>query len=161
MGFNFKILRHYLARNKHSHLVDIRTYPSKLRALPDKIYGRPYPGLNIDNLPFFVPIATQARGRTFIHDWAFENRAIYFIEFNKLEAQVTLNDQHRLFIDGPTKLKAAEVICPPALRPGAVLIVGMLAASGTSILRNIYSIERGYENLSDRLRSIGADIIKE
>lgn len=161
MRFNFKILRRYKAKNGRSSLVDLQTFPSKLIALDDKIYGRPFPGLNIDNLPFFVPIATQAKGKTFIHDWAFENRAIYFIEFNKLGASVTLNDQHRFFIDGPTKLKPAEVICPPALRPGAVLIVGMLAAKGTSILRNIYSIERGYENLSERLQKIGAKITKQ
>lgn len=161
MGFKYKIIRRYKAKNKNSRLVDLTTYPSKLKALDDKIYGRPYPGLNIDNLPFFVPIATQAKGQTFIHDWAFEDRAIYFIEFNKLGARVTLNDQHRFFIEGPTKLKPAEVICPPALRPGAVLIVGMLAASGTSVLRNIYSIERGYENLNERLKNIGAKITRE
>ncbi|MBU1130678.1 UDP-N-acetylglucosamine 1-carboxyvinyltransferase [Patescibacteria group bacterium] len=161
MGFKYKILKRYKAKNNHGNLVDLKTFPSRLKALDDKIYGRPYPGLNIDNLPFFVPIATQAKGRTFIHDWAFENRAIYFIEFNKLGAKVTLNDQHRCYIDGVTPLKAAEVICPPALRPGAVLIVGMLAAQGVSVLRNIYSIERGYENLSERLKQLGAGIIKE
>lgn len=161
MGFRYKILKRYLAKNGYGKLVDIKTFPSKLTALDDKIYGRPYPGLNIDNLPFFVPIATRATGRTFIHDWAFENRAIYFIEFNKLGANVTLNDQHRFYIDGPTELKPAEIICPPALRPGAVLIVGMLAAKGTSVLRNIYFIERGYENLAERLKSLGADITKE
>jgi len=161
MGFKYEILRKYKAKNGKSNLVDIKTYSSNLVALDDKIYGRPYPGLNIDNLPFFVPIATQAEGRTFIHDWAFENRAIYFIEFNKLGAKITLNDQHRFFIDGPTALKPAEVICPPALRPGAVLIVGMLAAKGTSILRNIYSIERGYENLNERLKKLGAKITKK
>ncbi len=161
MGFCYKILRSYKARNKKSNLVDLKTYPSKLRALDDKIYGRPYPGLNIDNLPFFVPVATQAKGRTFIHDWAFENRAIYFIEFNKMGSQVTLNDQHRFYIEGPTKLQAADITCPPALRPGAVLIVGMLAAKGISILRNVYAIERGYENLNGRLAKLGAKIVKE
>jgi len=161
MGFKYDILRSYKAKNGYSRLVDLKTFTSKLKALEDKIYGRPFPGLNIDNLPFFVPIATQARGRTFIHDWAFENRAIYSIEFNKLGAQVTLNDQHRFFVDGPTPLKSSDITAPPALRPGAVLIVGMLAAKGTSILRNIYSIERGYENLSQRLKTIGARIEKE
>ena len=160
MGFKFNIIRQYKAKNGHSRLVDLETYPSTLTALEDKIYGRPYPGLNIDNLPFFVPIATQARGRTFIHDWAFENRAIYSTEFNKLGAAVTLNDQHRFYIDGPTPLKPADITAPPALRPGAVLIVGMLAARGTSVLRNIYSIERGYEDLSSRLKKIGAHIEK-
>ena len=161
MGFKYKILKRYKAKNGQSDLADIKTLPSKLKALDDKIYGRPYPGLNIDNLPFFVPIASQAKGRTFIHDWAYENRAVYFKEFKKLGAKITLIDQHRFYIDGPTKLKPAEITCPPALRPGAVLIVGMLAAKGKSVLKNVYSIERGYENLSHRLKKLGADIRKE
>ena len=56
------------------------------------------------------------------------------------------------------KLKAAEAICPPALRPAAILLVGMLAAEGTSILRNVYSINRGYEDLAARLTALGAKI---
>ncbi len=161
MGFKYKILKKYKARNKKSSLVDIKTFPSELVALTDKIYGRPYPGLNIDNLPFFVPIATQAKGRTFIHDWAYENRSIYFTEFNKLGASVQLNDQHRLFVDGPTKLRGNEIMCPSALRPGAILIVGMLAAEGESVLRDVYQVERGYEDLHNRLLKLGAKITKE
>ena len=129
-----------------------------LTALPDKIYGRPFPGLNIDNLPFFAPIATQAKGRTFIFDWVYEERAIYFTELKKLGAEVTLVDPHRVFIDGPTKLKGNEVICPPALRPATVIMVAMLAAEGESVLRNVYSIERGYADLCGRLSKLGAKI---
>jgi len=161
MGFKFKILKKYKAKNKEGNLVDLKTFSSELIALPDKIYGRPYPGLNIDNLPFFVPIATQAKGKTFIHDWAYENRSIYFTEFNKLGASVSLTDQHRLYVEGPTKLKAAEIMCPLALRPGAILIVGMLAAEGVSILRDVYPVERGYEDLHNRLLKLGAKITKE
>jgi len=161
MGFKYKVLKKYKARNKKTNLVDIKTFPSDLVALPDKIYGRPYPGLNIDNLPFFVPIATQAKGRTFIHDWAYENRSIYFTEFNKLGASIQLNDQHRLFVEGPTKLTGTEIMCPSALRPGAILIVGMLAAQGESVLRDVYQVERGYEDLHKRLLTLGAKIVKK
>ncbi len=158
MGWKFKIEKKYKAKNKFTDLVDIKTYSSKLLALPDKIYGRPFPGLNIDNLPFFVPIATQAEGRTFIHDWAYENRAVYFMEFAKLGASVSLVDQHRIYIDGKTKIKPAEIVAPPALRPAVVLVVAMLAAEGQSVLRNIYGIERGYEDLCGKLERIGAII---
>ncbi|MEK7185305.1 MAG: UDP-N-acetylglucosamine 1-carboxyvinyltransferase, partial [Patescibacteria group bacterium] len=65
---------------------------------------------------------------------------------------------HRIYITGPTKLKAAEVICPPALRPAAIILIGMLAAPGRSVLRNIYSINRGYEDIVKRLAAIGADV---
>ena len=118
----------------------------------------PFPGINQDNLPFFVPIATQARGETFIHDWTYEERAIYFPELNKLGAQIKLIDNHRVTISGPSKLKAAELICPPALRPAVIILVAMLGASGKSILRNIYPIHRGYEKLEQRLTWLGADI---
>src|SRR3989338_3824599 len=77
MGFKYKIVKEYKSENELTNLVDIKTFPSKLKALEEKIYARPFPGLNIDNLPFFVPIATQAKGRTLIHDWVFENRALY------------------------------------------------------------------------------------
>jgi len=158
MGFNYKILKRYTAHNGITELVDIKTLPSTLVALEEKIEPRPFPGLNIDNLPFFAPIATQAKGRTFIFDWVYEERAIYFTELKKLGAEVTLVDPHRVFIDGPTKLKGNEVICPPALRPATVIMVAMLAAEGESVLRNVYSIERGYADLCGRLSKLGAKI---
>ncbi|MEK7187739.1 MAG: UDP-N-acetylglucosamine 1-carboxyvinyltransferase, partial [Patescibacteria group bacterium] len=158
MGFKYKILKRYKAANEQANLVDIQTFASKLVALEDKIAAHPYPGLNIDNLPFFVPIATQAKGTTLIHDWVYENRAIYYMELNKLGANILLADPHRVYVDGPTKLKGAEVICPPALRPAVIILIAMLQAEGTSILRNAYSINRGYEDICGRLNSLGARI---
>lgn len=158
MGFSYKKSKPYPSHNGHTKLVDITTRPSKLTALDDKIAARPYPGLNIDNLPFFAVIATQADGQTLIHDWVFENRAIYYKELDKLGADTILGDQHRFYVTGPTKLKAQEIVCPPALRPAAIILIAMLAAEGTSTLRNIYSINRGYEDLVKRLNSLGADI---
>jgi len=160
MGFNFKILKRYKAKNGKSDLVDIKTASSKLKALDEKIYARPFPGLNIDNLPFFVPICTQAKGTSLIFDWVYEQRSIYYTELNKLGAKIDLADPHRVYIVGPTKFRAGEIICPPALRPSTIILVAMLAAKGKSMLRNIYSIERGYYDLANRLSKIGADIRK-
>lgn len=158
MGLKYSLSKKYKADNKQTDLVDITTYPSKLTALEEKIHSLPFPGLNQDNLPFFVPIATQVKGQTFIHDWTYEERAIYFPELNKLGAKINLIDNHRVTITGPTKLKAAEIICPPALRPAAIILVAMLAAKGKSILRNVYPIHRGYECLEQRLQKLGAEI---
>jgi UDP-N-acetylglucosamine 1-carboxyvinyltransferase len=158
MGFKFKVGRRYKNRNGFTDLVDIQTGKSRLKALEEKIYARPFPGLNIDNLPFFVPIATRAKGTTLIHDWIYENRAIYYMELEKLRADMLLADPHRVYIKGPTQLRGAEVVCPPALRPASIILIAMLAATGTSILSNIYSINRGYENLIERLQGIGAKI---
>lgn len=158
MGFQYTKSKEYLSHNGLTRLIDIKTKPSKLTALTEKIYARPYPGLNIDNLPFFAVIATQATGATLIHDWVYEKRAIYFTELDKLGAETMLADPHRIYITGPTPLHANEMICPPALRPATILLIGMLGAKGTSVLRNIYSINRGYENLVDRLTSLGAEV---
>lgn len=158
MGFNYQILKKYFSGNGQTKLLDIKTFSSRLIAPKDKISAQPYPGLNIDNLPFFVPIATQAKGRTLIHDWVYENRAIYYNEFNRLGAKVTLADPHRVYVDGPTPLKANEIVCPPSLRPSVIILIAMLAARGKSILRNTYHIDRGYENLHERLKQLGAKI---
>lgn len=158
MGFKFKITKRYKARNGFTNLADIKTYESKLTALEEKIYARPFPGLNIDNLPFFVPIATQAKGETLIHDWVYENRALYYTELSKLGAKIILADPHRVYIKGPTRLRPAEVVCPPALRPAAIILIAMLKAQGVSLLRNVYSINRGYEDLAVRLKKLGANI---
>lgn len=158
MGLKYTSTKQYKARNGKTDLVDIKVRPSVLTALEEKIYPRPYPGLNMDNLPCFAVIATQVNGQTLIHDWPYEKRAIYFLELDRLGAQTTLADPHRIYITGPTKLKGAEIICPPALRPAAIILLGMLAAEGTSILRNIYTIERGYEDLAKRLNNLGARI---
>jgi len=158
MGFEYEMTDEYTALNGKTRLVDITTKVSSLKAPTDKIHSMPFPGLNIDNLPFFAVIAATAKGRTLIHDWVYENRAIYLTELTRLNADVQLIDPHRIYINGPTKWKAAEIITPPALRPAVVIMIAMLAAPGTSTLRNIYSINRGYEDLAERLNTLGADI---
>lgn len=158
MGFVYKRSAPYYSENGVTKLVDITTHPSRLVALHEKIHPSVYPGLNIDNLPFFAVIATQAEGQTLIHDWVYEKRALYFTELDKLGAETVLADPHRIYITGPTPLRATELVCPPALRPATILLIAMLGAKGESVLRNIYSINRGYENLVERLNTIGTEV---
>lgn len=159
MGFKYEKTPIYLAKNGRTRLVDVQCKTTDKLVAPDvKIEAHPYPGINIDNLPYFVPIAATAEGKTLIHDWIYENRAIYYTELNKLNASISLADVHRAFVTGPTRWKPAEIICPAALRPAVIILIGMLAAPGVSILRNIYSINRGYEDLATRLQTLGAKI---
>jgi UDP-N-acetylglucosamine 1-carboxyvinyltransferase len=158
MGFDYERSAEYVGSNGHTRLVNISTRPSVLHSPIDKIHPMPFPGLNIDNLPFFAVIAAAAQGQTLIHDWVYENRAIYLTELTKLGATVKLLDPHRVLVDGPTHWSAAEIICPPALRPAVVILLGMLAAKGTSVLRSVYVINRGYEDLAERLNQLGAQI---
>jgi UDP-N-acetylglucosamine 1-carboxyvinyltransferase len=158
MGLRYKKSKTYFSENGRTELVDLEIKKSKLVAPADKLHAQPYPGINVDNLPFFVPICAMAEGRTLINDWMWENRAIYFTELNRLGGNVVLLDPHRVFVYGPTQFKAAQIVCPPALRPAVIIMIAMLAAKGTSLLRNIYSITRGYEDIAERLNSIGAKI---
>lgn len=161
MGLSFETSKRYKARNGQTDLVDltIHKHDGKLHALPHKLHPNVFPaGINADNLPYFVPICAVARGTSLIHDWMYENRAIYYSEMTKVGARVDLADPYRLYVHGPSKFEKADVTCPPALRPASLLLIGMLAAKGISTLRDIYTINRGYEDLAARLNSIGAKI---
>lgn len=160
MGLGYSLGEPYKAANGKIDLADltIEKHNGTLRAPLDKLHPNLYPGLNPDNLPYFVPICGVAKGRTLIHDWMYENRAIYYTEMTKIGGQVELADPHRLYVTGPTRFTVSDVVCPPALRPASLLLIGMLAANGTSMLRNIYTIQRGYEDLAERLNSLGANI---
>jgi len=160
MGAQFTESKRYKAKNGFTELIDliIHKHDGKLVASSGKLYSRPYPGLNMDNLPYFVPIAATARGRTLIHDWSYENRAIYYTEMSKIGVDTQLTDPHRLYITGPTKFTSADLVSPPALRPASLLLIGMMAAQGKSTLRNVYTINRGYEDIAERLNSLGAQI---
>ncbi|TVL92806.1 UDP-N-acetylglucosamine 1-carboxyvinyltransferase [Streptomyces sp. SAJ15] len=158
MGLDHERGAEYAADNGRTRLIDLTVRPSKLTAPLDKIHPMPFPGINIDNVPFFAAIAAAAQGSTLIHDWVYDNRAIYLTDLNRLGARVKLLDPHRVLVEGPTRWRSAEMMCPPALRPAVVVLLAMMAAEGTSVLRNVYVINRGYEDLAERLNSIGAQI---
>jgi UDP-N-acetylglucosamine 1-carboxyvinyltransferase len=160
MGLRFKLSDYYKADNGKTDLVDIKIYEhnGELRAPEEKIHPLPSLGINIDNLPYFVPIVAVARGRTLIHDWVYEDRPLMFTEMKKVGVSMQLADPHRIFVDGPTKWRAADLVAPSGIRPAVILLIGMLAAPGVSMLRNVYTINRGYEDLAERLNSLGANI---
>ncbi len=160
MGLNYKVSPTYKATNETIDLADIEImkHNGELVAPKEKLHPNLWPGINPDNIPYFVPIAAVCKGRTIIHDWMFENRAIYYTEMTKIGMNIELADPHRIYVQGPTSFSRAEVISPPALRPASLLLIGMLAAEGTSMLRNVYTINRGYEDLAERLNSLGAQI---
>lgn len=158
MGQRYQLSNEYKSQNGATRLVDITVQPSQLEHAKDKIHPMPFPGLNIDNLPFFALIAAEAHGATLIHDWVYENRAIHLLELNKLGGNVQLLDPHRLIVTGPTRWRGRDMVSPPALRPAVCLMLSMLAARGTSTLRDVYVINRGYEDLPMRLNRLGANV---
>ena len=158
MGLRFDLSAEYPAENGRTRLVDVTIHPSELKAPIDKVHPMPFPGLNIDNLPFFAVIAATATGGTLIHDWVYDNRAIHLSDLTRLGADVRLMDPHRVLVTGPTRWSGAEIVCPPALRPAVCILLAMLAAKGDSVLRNVDIIARGYEGLYERLVEMGAQI---
>lgn len=160
MGLKIKEGEPYKAENGFTDLVDITIHKHnhELTAPTEKIHPAAYPGLNIDNLPYFVPIVAVAKGRTLIHDWVYEDRALMYTEMKKIGVKLELADPHRAFVDGPTRWRSADIVAPSGIRPAVMLLIGMLAAEGVSTLRNVYTINRGYEDLADRLNSLGAHI---
>ena len=160
MGLKYDMTDAYKADNGRTDLVDlvIHKHNGTLEAPKEKIHPNVFPGLNIDHLPYFVPIVAVAKGRTLIHDWIYEDRALMYTEMKKIGVNLELADPHRVFISGPTRWKAADLVCPSGIRPAVMLLIGMLAAPGKSKLRNVYTINRGYEDLAERLNSLGASI---
>lgn len=160
MGLQYTVSPLYDSDNGVTELADITVHKHNgtLVAPKDKLHPNLWPGINPDSIPYFVPICGVAKGRTLIHDWLFEGRALYYTEMTKVGMQIELADPHRVYITGPTQFKNADVACPPALRPASLLLIGMLAAKGHSLLRNVYTINRGYEDIAKRLNSLGAKI---
>lgn len=160
MGLRIKQTPVYKADNGYTNLADITVYQhnGQLKAPEEKIHPLPSMGINIDNLPYFVPIVAVAKGRSLIHDWVYEDRALMYTEMKKIGVKLELADPHRVFIDGPTQWRPADITTPSGIRPAVMLLIGMLAAPGISLLRNVYTINRGYEDLADRLNSLGAHI---
>lgn len=138
----------------------IVNYSPNLRAT--KIQALPYPGFPTDLLPIVVPLLTQAKGKSLIHDPLYENRLNYTQELRKMGADIELVDPHRAFIFGKTALHGVRIESWD-IRAGASLVIAGLLAEGQTTIENIYQIDRGYEKIEERLQKLGADIkrIKE
>lgn len=128
---------------------------SKLSAL--RVQALPHPGFPTDLLPILVPILVKAEGRSLVHDPLYENRFGYMHELRKMGADIEIVDPHRAFVFGPRELEGMTVDSLD-IRAGAVLVLAGLVAKGTTVINNIFQIDRGYERIEERLQKLGADI---
>jgi UDP-N-acetylglucosamine 1-carboxyvinyltransferase len=120
----------------------------------------PWPGFTPDLLSIVLVIATQAKGTVLIHQKMFESRLFFVDKLIDMGAKVILCDPHRATVIGQnhtSQLKATKMTSPD-IRAGISLLIAALSAKGTSIINNIEQIDRGYENIEARLKSIGAHI---
>ena len=126
------------------------------------IADAPWPGLTPDLLSIVLVVATQAKGDVLIHQKMFESRLFFVDKLIDMGAKIILCDPHRAVVIGhdfKSQLKATTMASPD-IRAGISLLIAALSAKGTSIIQNIEQIDRGYENIDERLRAIGAKIIR-
>ncbi|MFD2098811.1 UDP-N-acetylglucosamine 1-carboxyvinyltransferase [Flagellimonas iocasae] len=126
------------------------------------IADAPWPGLTPDLLSIILVVATQARGEVLIHQKMFESRLFFVDKLIDMGAKIILCDPHRATVIGhdfKSTLKATTMVSPD-IRAGVSLLIAALSAKGTSTIHNIEQIDRGYENIDERLRAIGANIVR-
>ena len=124
------------------------------------ISDAPWPGFSPDLISVILVVATQANGSTLIHQKMFESRLFFVDKLIDMGAKIILCDPHRASVIGhnfKSSLKPTTMTSPD-IRAGIALLIAALSASGESIIQNVEQIDRGYENIVDRLKSIGADI---
>jgi len=116
-----------------------------------------WPAFPTDLTSIAITVATQAAGSVLFHDWMFSGRMYFTDKLVGMGARIILCDPYRVLIQGPTQLYS-EKLESPDIRAGMALLLAALAAKGTSKIRNIVQIERGYERVDEKLRMLGAQI---
>ena len=126
------------------------------------ISDAPWPGFTPDLLSIILVVATQAKGEVLVHQKMFESRLFFVDKLIDMGAKIILCDPHRATVIGHnfTSQLKATVMTSPDIRAGISLLIAALSAKGTSTIHNIEQIDRGYENIDERLRAIGAKIIR-
>ncbi len=136
----------------------ITVHPAKKLVAPlGPIDTRTYPGIPTETQSLFGTLATQADGQTLIFETMFENRFQYAGELEKMGAKLSVLNPHQVLVTGPTPLKGT-VIKSLDIRAGVALVIAALAASGKTVIEDIYQVDRGYERIEERLQKIGASI---
>jgi len=128
-------------------------------AIPE-ISVMPWPAFPSDLMSVAIVVATQSKGNVLFHDWMYEGRMFFTDKLTSMGAQIVLCDPHRCIVNGPSELYSGNVDSPD-IRAGLALVLAALAANGESVIRNVGQIDRGYERIDEKLRSLGAKITRE
>ena len=132
--------------------------PSTLRGVKRITTGL-WPGFPSDIVSLVTVLATQAHGRTLLHDWMYELRLFALEQLSAMRGDLFLCDPHRIIVTGPTTLRG-RTLDSRDIRSGMALVAAALAAEGVSTVLEIETVERGYSGLVERLKSLGADVEK-
>jgi UDP-N-acetylglucosamine 1-carboxyvinyltransferase len=135
---------------------DLKVVPDLDGAIPE-IKTNVWPAYPTDLISIAITVATQATGSVLFHDWMYSGRMYFTDKLVGMGARIILCDPYRCVVQGATQLYG-EKLESPDIRAGMALVLAALAAKGTSKIRNINQIDRGYENVESKLRSLGARI---
>jgi UDP-N-acetylglucosamine 1-carboxyvinyltransferase len=124
-----------------------------------KVDDAPWPGFPADLTSLALVLATQCRGTVLIHEKLFESRLFFVDGLIAMGARIVLCDPHRAVVVGPAELHSATLVSPD-IRAGMALIAAALCARGRSVILNAHQVDRGYERIDERLRSLGAEITR-
>ncbi len=133
--------------------------PDLGNAIPE-IKTNIWPAFPTDLMSIAIAVATLARGSVLFHDWMYPSRMYFTDKLVSMGAQIVLCDPHRCIVTGPAKL-FGEKVESPDIRAGMTLVLAALAARGKSTIRNVGQIDRGYEDVDGKLRSLGAQIERQ
>ncbi|HMN61637.1 MAG TPA: UDP-N-acetylglucosamine 1-carboxyvinyltransferase, partial [Anaerolinea sp.] len=128
-------------------------------AIPE-ISVMPWPAFPTDLMSIAIVLATQAQGSILFHDWMYPSRMYFTDKLVGMGAHIVLCDPHRCIVQGPSQL-FAEKLESPDIRAGMALVLAALSAQGTSVIRNVGQIDRGYEQVEQKLSSLGARIQRD
>lgn len=117
-----------------------------------------WPGFPTDLMSIAILVATQCAGAVLFHEWMFEGRLFFTDRLVNMGARIILCDPHRVLVQGPTALRGDQTISSPDIRAGMAMVLAALCARGTTEIRNIVQIDRGYSRLEEKLRALGAHI---
>jgi UDP-N-acetylglucosamine 1-carboxyvinyltransferase len=134
----------------------LKIFPAKT-IKPYGIKTHEYPGFPTDLQSPYTILMTRAHGSSIIHETIYERRLLFADMLTQMGADIIMCDPHRVVVNGPTKLYGKKLTSPD-LRAGIAMIIAAFIAEGRTEIDNIYQIDRGYENIDNRLRALGADI---
>ncbi|MBI5959487.1 MAG: UDP-N-acetylglucosamine 1-carboxyvinyltransferase [Chloroflexi bacterium] len=126
-----------------------------------EIKAQPWPAFPSDLMSIAVTVATQSAGTVLFHEWMYNSRFFFTDKLVGMGARIILCDPHRAVVHGPTVLRGVPNITSPDIRAGMSLLLAALGARGTTTIRNIGQIDRGYERVEEKLRGLGAQIRRE
>jgi UDP-N-acetylglucosamine 1-carboxyvinyltransferase len=138
---------------------NIHVTSGELKAIP-KLHTNIWPGFPTDLMSVVIVLATQSHGVSLLHDWMYESRMFFVDKLINMGANITIADPHRVLVSGPSQLYG-RVLESPDIRAGMAMLLAALVSEGESKIKKAELIDRGYEEVVEKLSSLGANIKRE